>query len=369
MAIIKYYSNSAKIIFSYISPRTIGDFTEQLLISAAIKENLNEYKLGLFYINDKKHKDIIISLYDGVDYLMKGDKGMNFPINYFDAYSGRPLTAPRMEEFGVHMSRLIFSGNSLTSMSLPSFDYVPRLRVPAHQKLEHENLLQTLGLDPERWFACFFWRELGYQGRPSHSQRDITDPAPYIDAIRFIVEDLGGQVVRLGHPTDTQMPDHPSIIDLSKIDDSLMTQIVAISRSRFFVSSCSGPITFGSGFGVPTAATNNIDISGVWNDHDIILTKKIISPGGKIYQQKSALDAGLLKPGQSRWLNKPENGYSYVNNSARELRHITDLLYHRTDNCPRWREEEFRTLPPGKEQISFPLVPAVKDHAFVDIPN
>ena len=53
MAVVSYSPERAKIIYSYISPRTMGDFAEQLIISAAIKENLDDYKLGVFYVNDK----------------------------------------------------------------------------------------------------------------------------------------------------------------------------------------------------------------------------------------------------------------------------------------------------------------------------
>jgi hypothetical protein len=165
------------------------------------------------------------------------------------------------------------------------------------------------------------------------------------------------------------LPDHPDIIDLANIEDSLMTQIVAISGSRYFVSSSSGPLTFGPGFGVPTAATDAIDISGIWNDDDILLTQRIIDPDGKTLQQMSALTAGLLKNGVGKKLGKPESGYRYLWNTAGELRYVTELLHARTDGYERWREDEYRDPPTPKTQLPFPLSPSVKTQALVDIPS
>lgn len=243
----------------------------------------------------------------------------------------------------------------MSTLCLPSFDFVPRLRVPEKQRSANEKVLRDLGLNPTIWFACFYWREPGYQNRPAHQQPDILDPAPYIEAILYVVEELGGQVGRLGHPTGTVPPDHPSIIDLAKIDDNLMTQIAAISRARFFVSSCSGPLTFGPGFGVPTAVTDNIDISGGWNDHDILLTQRIIGPNGQHYHQKSALEAGLLKVGIAKKLSQPEHGYRYLKNSASDLRHVTELLHERTKDCPEWRDAHAHVAPGRAIKGSYPF--------------
>jgi putative glycosyltransferase (TIGR04372 family) len=365
----KLLNQPETIIFSFLNSRNLGDFAEQLLISATVKENLENSKLGVYYENDRPYKQIISSLYSKIDYKMEGNKDSLFPLNIFDMYSGRLiLDNPRMEEFGLNRSRIILAGNAFSGNCLPSFDHVPLLRVPEQPKRESERLLQDLGLDPNRWFACFYWREVGFLERAPHPLRDILDPSPYIEAMRFVIDQLGGQVVRLGHPTSTVIPEHPDIINLAAMDNSLVAQIVAISRARFFVSSCSGPLTFGPGFGVPTAATDAIENTSVWNDEDIILTKNIIASNGSRYRQKSALDAGLLATGIAKRLVEPENGFRYVDNNASELKYVAELLHDRTADQQKWREPGSRTNTHPKPQIAFPLIPSLKVDSLVDIP-
>jgi hypothetical protein len=120
---------------------------------------------------------------------------------------------------------------------------------------------------------------------------------------------------------------------------------------------------------MPTLATDAIDISGIWNDDDILLTQRIIDPDGKTLQQMSALTAGLLKNGVGKKLGKPESGYRYLWNTAGELRYVTELLHARTDGYERWREDEYRDPPTPKTQLPFPLSPSVKTQALVDIPS
>lgn len=83
------------------------------------------------------------------------------------------------------------------------------LRLPPEQSDESRNALLALGIDPSKWIACIYWKEKGYPFRWEDSKRIIYDPAPYIAAIRHIIENLGGQVVRLGHPTDVEIPPFP----------------------------------------------------------------------------------------------------------------------------------------------------------------
>jgi putative glycosyltransferase (TIGR04372 family) len=255
-------------------------------------------------------------------------------------------------------------------MSLPGFNRVPRLTVPENDRDPAEAYLKERGLDPDRWFVCVYWREPGYSNRSPHSLRDILDPTAYMAVIEHVVENLGGQVVRLGHPTPTTLKAHPDIIDLAQVEDSLMTQITAISRARFFISSPSGPVTFGPGLGTPTAVTDNICVGGVWNDHDILYTQTIISPGGESFRQRSAFDAGLLAAQkQSNYEAMFEKGYRYVKNSSDDLIHVTEMLPRRTTDCLKWREPAPVPRATLSTRIPLPLQAVVKTSAFIDPPN
>jgi hypothetical protein len=137
-------------------------------------------------------------LYSGIDFKLAGSPGARLPVNIFDNHSGRmKLDNPRIEAFGLNRSRIILSGSSLPNMCLPSFDYVPRLRIPEQTHLGNESKLLKLGLDSDRWFACFYWREPGYLQRSrqakradgglvdQHTQRWIAFPIPAIDTLQF----------------------------------------------------------------------------------------------------------------------------------------------------------------------------------------
>lgn len=356
----------SKMIFAFLGSRNLGDFAEQVVTAAAVKENLEGYRLAVFYTQDRPYKSQIVSLCPSIDIALPGPTGMQFPINVFDVYAGRAaFDNPKLEAFGLNASSIILAGNGLPGMCLPGFAHVPRLRFPEPERQAKDAELRALGLDPDRWFACVYWREPGYRDRPPHPLRDILDPAPYMAMIDHIVDDLGGQVIRLGHPTDTRLRDHPDIIDLAKREDSLMTQVAAIARARFFVSSPSGPLTFGPAFGTPTAVTDNIDISGVWNPHDLLLTQAITTPDGRTLRGRAAFDADLLRAGLARQLVESESGYHYAKNSADELIAVADRLHATSEDTQAWRRPDEAAAPRAGGELTFPLRQCVRADCLV----
>ena len=76
--------------------------------------------------------------------------------------------------------------------------------------------LTGLGLDPDRWFACIHYREPTYGFKQGRSLRDV-DAGPYESVAGYIREELGGQVVRLGHPEMPVWPAAPGFVDLSRV--------------------------------------------------------------------------------------------------------------------------------------------------------
>jgi putative glycosyltransferase (TIGR04372 family) len=332
-----------RIVTAYLSSRNLGDFTEQLICAAMCPS----VDLEVVRAPDKKT-----------------------PLEYFDVYAGAEIfDDPGAVEMGIHRSSLVLAGHALRSCALPSFPWVPKLRVPDQVRARSVDHLQALGLDPDRWFACFYWREPGYMGREPLPLRDILDPSPYLAAIDHVIDTLGGQVVRLGHPTPTTLRNHPSIIDLAKIEDSLATQITSISLARFFISSPSGPLTFGPGVGTPTAVTDNIDISGVWNDDDILVTQTIEIPNGRRYRQRAAYKAGFLRPGIAKQLSHPDAGCRFTKCTGPEIIHVANLLHQRTINVERWREPSAASDRPKTSQLPFPLMASVKEASLIEMPS
>ena len=159
-------------------------------------------------------------------------------------------------------------------------------------------------------------KEPGYRYRGSFPAREVSDPAPYIAAIRHIIEVLGGQVVRLGHKTATVLPEMPGLLDLAKVDNSHWLQMYAISLSRFMLGSASGPTSYGSAFGVPTVITDHVEITGVWRPHDYILTRAFVRDDRE-YRQTDAFEVGALG-GLKTWYANP-NPFAFRMNTAAEL--------------------------------------------------
>ena len=97
------------------------------------------------------------------------------------------------------------------------------LRIPDWYTDEAKATLVGLGLDPGNWFACLHVREDGYRRETGHP-RSVRDIAPYVDLIDHIIDGLGGQVVRIGDPTMSEIPARKGLVDLSKICAPFLTQ-------------------------------------------------------------------------------------------------------------------------------------------------
>ena len=211
---------------------------------------------------------------------------------------------------------------------------MPTLRIPEKKFASSDQALIDLGLDPSRWIATVYWKEPGYEFRRFNPVREIVDPAPYIAVIRHIVEELGGQVVRIGHPTDIVIPELPGFIDLAKVENSHWLQMYAVSVSRFMLASASGPSAFGPAFGVPTVLTDHLEVTGVWRPHDYIVTRTFFD-SDKSYRQEAAADAGFLD-GYVRWFKDPVPGAGYHFNTAAELIDAANEMYQSTAACIGW---------------------------------
>jgi putative glycosyltransferase (TIGR04372 family) len=207
-----------------------------------------------------------------------------------------------------------------------------------------------LGIDPSRWVACVYWKAPEYKYRDSHVIRTILDPAPYIEVIRHITEDLGGQVVRLGHPTKIEIPAFKGFFDLAMIENSEWMQLYAVSISRFFIGSGSGPTVYGSALGVPTAITDQNLCMGAWLAHDYILSQDILFEG-KYLSQTDAYEAGILSLDWS-----PAEAGHYRRNTASQLVAATDEMYETTMSCTAWRTpHEWQPHLPRPNILSLPL--------------
>jgi putative glycosyltransferase (TIGR04372 family) len=314
-------------IFANLSMRALGDFIGQAVVASSIKELFDDCELSIYYRQDRPYKEPVVSCIHNADHIFPvASDAPGLPIEYL--FNG-PF-ADRAEPWQSKQSPdIVLSGMMITDATMHSLP-ITILRPPDSIFPARRDELVALGLDPKRWVACVYWKEANYEYRGHNSLRIIYDPAPYLEVIRHIIEDLGGQVVRLGHPTPTQVPAIKGFVDLAQIPDSEALQLFAVSVSRFFIASGSGPASYGPAFGVPTAVTDQNICFGAWQPHDYILPQNIIYQG-KLFRPMEAYDAGLLSLGGA-----PKE-VAFHRNTALQLVKATDEMFHITTDCTGWR--------------------------------
>lgn len=257
-----------------------------------------------------------------------------------------------------HLPNLILSPPGMYPAALPTFENPAFLKIPDAEVGPLADILIDNGVDPNRWFCCLHYREPGYEHRPPRFLRDL-DPRPFMALTEDIIENLGGQVVRLGHPRMTAFPRRPGYIDLAGLKDGFDVHAFAVSRARFMIGTVSGISHVGSAFNTPTAITNNSDIlafPGCWRDHDAALYFNIYTPSGRRVSVLEQHEAGML--GNRPFLAKirAENGYRIMQNSPAELGQVTRRLLDATADCQGWREPTSETIPERRpNQIQLPV--------------
>jgi putative glycosyltransferase (TIGR04372 family) len=318
-------------IFTYISPRALGDFIGYSVLASAIKDLFDDGKLYIYYRNDRPYKESVIRcIQNATAIIALAPDQPGVPVDFFDGNAGRPThNIPFWEQHELHLTDIVLSGNMMHELMLntiaPNF-----LRPPADTVVASDLALVSNGLDPAKWFACVYWKEGGYAYRGFSAARTIFDHEPYLAVIRHIIDDLGGQVVRLGHPTPVDLPQMKGFVDLAKVPNSEWLQLYAVSRARFMVASASGPAAYGPAFGVPTANTDQNMCVGVWGAQDYVVTQGI-EYNGKLLRQTDAFDEGVLS------MEFSGKGVQLHRNTAAELIAATDEMHAITSGCLAWR--------------------------------
>lgn len=343
--------DSPFVIAAFLGHQTLGDFVMYNLVAASFARAIPNSRLVVLYRDDRPYKTLITRCNPFADKILRVPQGSDhvFPLDWFDGQPNvpdRPFDDSWLEE-GLHRPDL-FLVPAMIDISC-AHPPLPRFRVPDELEPNLKNALVRAGVMPGRWFACIHMREDDYQYRKGMAvtARSV-DPQSYLPMIKHIVESQGGQVVRLGDPSMSHLPDMEGVIDLARIGDSFPTQFFAISRARYFIASDSGPTQLGSAFGTPTVTTNSVTPT-VWNDGDAVLLKSFIGPSGQEVPFAELRDAGILTVHH----NRPDT-LDVVDNSPDDLLRAAEHMYERTRDCSGWREEAGQPPPTRKGSISLP---------------
>lgn len=220
------------------------------------------------------------------------------------------------------------------------FNFKPHARFRIPKKREHELARQLIerGVDPNRFVVTFHARESGYAFRESlKTNIRSVDPMKYFAVMKHVIEQQGGQVVRIGDPSMTKLPDLPGLIDLSREEGVLMLQAFAISRSRYAVCSDSGVLPLACAFQVPLAAADVTNpMAFPMHPEHVIITKTYLGPDGNEWQQGDAYYNGVMRH-KADVLNP---GFSVRECSIEQLRTAADRLYSQTRGVEGWRDVE-----------------------------
>jgi putative glycosyltransferase (TIGR04372 family) len=244
-------------------------------------------------------------------------------------------------EGGMRDTMMLLTAN----MRWPAYNLLlpaARFRIPSD--LEDKLALELLkhGAAPDRFIVAMHCREGTHHGDDTNIRN--VDPHLYWEAARHIVESQGGQVVRLGDPRSMPLPAMPGVVDLTLTPDSLMLQAFALSRARYALCSHSGLMHLAMAFQTPLAAADSVNTTALgFYKNSVCLTKTYVSPEGREYRQKDALDAGVLDL-------KPDSlppGFTIRDCTAAELIQLVNRLYDMTSDTPGWRE-------PVREKVKTP---------------
>jgi putative glycosyltransferase (TIGR04372 family) len=215
---------------------------------------------------------------------------------------------------------------------------------------EFRRRLLDAGASPDRWIVCFHARQDDYEFRKFREPDRSVDPHSYFRLADYVIDELGGQVVRLGDPSMTPAPARPHLIDLSTGSDFLL-QAYAVSRCRFAITTDSGMQHVANGLGVPFATTNatalDIVLDGCgfppWHDQHFVLTKEVFA--------KDAIPDDLSEFGRRTDFNE----CVMFDNGSRELRAVTDRMMAKTSDCQGWRDSYIEGNVEAADTISFPF--------------
>ena len=203
------------------------------------------------------------------------------------------------------------------------------LEIPAWYGIEAKERLIAMGLDPGRWFACIHVREDGYRG--GRSPRSVHDVDPYNRLIDHIIEEQGGQVIRLGDQSMTPIPPRHGLVDLSRLGAPLLQQCFSVAHARYMIGSDSGPCSWAFLFDTPLGQTNKLNPVLICPHIFVCSTKTFIMEDDSRLSGRAAGRAGLMN--EWLWYGKMDR---VVENSVDDLVKVADYLFEKTVDRAPW---------------------------------
>ncbi len=329
-------------IFATLLDTSLGDLLCKVAFLSTLKDQFDHARLIVRYRDLRSYSGDVVSLSPNIDHAMplKGERpkwlGRYFP----DMRPWLPLGRWTLGRAGMREAfhDFVVIESMMNARSLHGFEQPTVMRVPPGREAALHGQLLGLGLDPERWYAAVHYRAGTYGPKRGKSPIRSGNPESYRQLVDYIIDDLGGQVVQLGHPELDAFPARPGFVDLSRLADTFLLQAYAVCHSRFLVAGPSGPVALGWGFQVPTMVVDATDGHGGWGEAvQAILTHEVTTPAGSVLRNRELFEAGLLdKPLLYRKIKNGE-AYRLRNNNGEELAAAARFLFDRTTDVTGWR--------------------------------
>jgi putative glycosyltransferase (TIGR04372 family) len=324
-------------IFVGLLDRALGEVIIKNLFAAAVHCQFDDAFTTVYFHQDRPYKSDIVNLNPHVSKTLMAGPGFELPIEYFYGFGDR-APVPGADDFikrGLAFPDLLITPSMVDATDPMRFDYLPYLGIPRALQAELDQRLVDLGLDPNCWFCCLYYREKGSRGRNRIARRDVNSE-PFMRLCEWIIKDLGGQVVRIGDPGMTPFPDLPGFVDLSRLEDQFLLQANSVARARFGVVTSSGPAALFGAFGIPHCISNAIGFSTNWRETDFVLPRHFRGPNGDLFDVSDAVSGGYWNEFTVENMLQ-QGGYTPIDNSPEELKAAANILHGQTDDTTGWR--------------------------------
>jgi putative glycosyltransferase (TIGR04372 family) len=333
------------VIVALMLATTLGDFIEYNLFAASFKRQYRHARLIAYYRRDRPFKDGIIEMNTEIDEVWAQEGQETVGAGYFDVAPGGDTD---------RHADIILTPSMMDRTKLPSLPSLARFQVPASKAEACEKELIEGGLDPTRWFCVLHYREPTFEGRGANADRDI-DPEYPIEMTRYIITELGGQVVRVGHPEMAAFPAISGFVDLSRGSPDVQHQAAAVERSRFFLElSPSGPMALAPCLGVPVARCNALILSGPTSSDSIVLNQHLVGPDGVTVPIQTSVEKNLLN-GVVMPTRLRDRGYRFRRNTLAEMQEVARNIVEITEGCPNWRVARSSEAADTRDRVTWPI--------------
>jgi putative glycosyltransferase (TIGR04372 family) len=357
-------------ILATIADTSLGDMLSKVNFASTLKNRFDHARLIVRYRDVRPYSKDVIALGANIDHAVPlRDRFPSWLHSLFkDGRLWNPLSgaikgSKRRPEAFFDLVLVDWMMNARTVHALgPSMPF----RIPPDRSTALAAELAKCGAVPGAPIATIHYRTEDYPLKGKSPIRTGKRDS-YGELINYIVDELGCQVVVLGHPEMQPFPARTGVVDLSRRSDAFMLQAFAVSQSRFMIGGPSGPMVLGWGFGVPTGAVDFTDWSPDFgSDLNVTLTHEVTTPDGNTLANRALADSGLLDSGVMREKIATDKGYSIRKNSGAELSAVARHLHSVTTEITGWRPEPAAVERVRPNTVTLPLV-TTNEIAFLDV--